>query len=245
MAKTLNQANVLKVLKGRGALLVFPIKNKKKPESIWSVFFPRSQMKWEWDESGDGRVVRLWHLRAELAESQRLVYSKWYQGRATVFAKDILPALLRLMNDSHDQFDLENLTALSPRAVEMLRVLNENSPQSTKELKEVLNLKGSSHSAEYERTLKELFARFLIVGVGEIEDGAFPSLAIASTKLFFDSEWETAHRLSFQQAYELVEEAIGDNSPFFTQILRYQKKYLYRETASEGLKNSEISWNEL
>jgi hypothetical protein len=45
-----------------GILLVYPIENKKEPQSLWSEFFPRTAMRWEWDLNGDDRVVKLWHL---------------------------------------------------------------------------------------------------------------------------------------------------------------------------------------
>jgi hypothetical protein len=35
----------------RGMLLVYPINNKKEPSSLWSEFYPRSEMRWEWDEN--------------------------------------------------------------------------------------------------------------------------------------------------------------------------------------------------
>src|SRR4051812_43192291 len=81
-----------------GAMLVFPIGNRREPLSIWYQFFPRSEMRWEWDEDGDDRVSDLWHLRADLATTRKVIYTKWYQGRATYFSRRLFAALLRSLN---------------------------------------------------------------------------------------------------------------------------------------------------
>ena len=43
--------------------------------------------------------------------------------------------------------------------------------------------------ALYSRALKELWSRLLIVGVGEVADGAFPSLAMSATRHRFEELW--------------------------------------------------------
>ena len=76
-----------------GILLVYPIAGKSDPASLWSVAYPRSKMRWEWDDNGDDRVARLWHLREELSRSKKVVYAKWLNGRATFFSREVFAAL--------------------------------------------------------------------------------------------------------------------------------------------------------
>ncbi|HMN67936.1 MAG TPA: hypothetical protein PKC28_05290, partial [Bdellovibrionales bacterium] len=77
------RAKAIKAIDKKGALLVYPLNNKKEPASIWSELFPRTKMRWEWDAGSDNRVAELWYLREELSRSRKVVYVKWYQGRAT------------------------------------------------------------------------------------------------------------------------------------------------------------------
>ena len=169
-------------------LLVFPLQNQKEPKSIWSHFFPRSQMRWEWNDNGDNRVADLWHLREELSRSNRVVYSKWFRGRATFFSREVFVALLA---------DIERRLpcprGLTPEAWRILSLLNESSPQSTKQLKRGAQLEGKFLEPTYQKATQELWQRLLIVGHGEVDDGAFPSLAVGSTQLLFEDLWKKAH----------------------------------------------------
>jgi hypothetical protein len=106
-----------------GILLVYPIHNRKDPASLWSKFYPRSAMKWEWDENGDNRVADLWQLRTKLSCCNQVVYSKWFQGRATFFSRSVFTAILRMRAME---------PVLSRQAEEILQFLIEDSPISTK-----------------------------------------------------------------------------------------------------------------
>lgn len=75
---------IIKAIQDKGCLLVFPLENRKEPSSIWSVLYPRTPMRWEWDSNGDNRVGELWVLREELSRSGQVIYSKWYQNRASL-----------------------------------------------------------------------------------------------------------------------------------------------------------------
>src|SRR5262245_39894917 len=90
----MKKSAAIHAIQRHGMLLVFPIDNAREPKSLWSVFYPRAKMRWEWDENGDDRVSRLWHLREELSRSGRVVYGKWFRGRATFFSRDLFRALL-------------------------------------------------------------------------------------------------------------------------------------------------------
>ena len=78
----MKKRSAITAVRKAGALLVFPMDNRKEPASLWSAFYPKEPMRWEWDESGDDRVAKLWRLRAELSTSREVVYSKWFRGAA-------------------------------------------------------------------------------------------------------------------------------------------------------------------
>jgi hypothetical protein len=109
-----------------GICLVYPIANKPEPPSLWHALWPKAEMDWSWDSDADDRVVDLWHLRAQLAESHEVAYGKWFKGRATFFSLPVFHALLGRVFDTGDPYvDL-------PRAAhDILALLRERSPLST------------------------------------------------------------------------------------------------------------------
>lgn len=177
-------ARAVKLVDKAGILLVFPIENREDPPSLWNALHPGEKMVWEWDEDGDFRVADLWHLRAALAESREVVYAKWLRGRATVIAKEVFRAMLgRVVGPNEPR-------GLSHEAAAILELLHESSPQSTKSIRQQMDLAGPHGERVYKKALDELWARLLIVGIGEVDDGAFPSLAIGATALLFEDLWE-------------------------------------------------------
>lgn len=175
----MNLKSAIKAINEHGMLLVFPMDNRPEPKSVWSVSYPRSKMRWEWDDDGDDRVGKLWHLRAELSLSGEVVYTKWFRGRATVFSRPAFTALLA-------GYMAGGTEGVSARAREILGILTADSPQSTKALRKATGLTGKQNERLYEGALKELWTRLLIVGYGEIEEGAFPSLAMGATRAIFE-----------------------------------------------------------
>ncbi len=168
----------------RGILLVYPLTNQAEPRSLWSELHPKTPMRWEWDAGADGRVSAMWHLREQLATSGEVVYAKWFRGRATFFSRAVFRAILESLSEAG------NLRAgLARTSVELLELLEDNSPQSTKELRAAAGLQGRANEAAYTRSLKPLWQRLLLVGVGEVDDGAFPSLAMSATRLRFEELW--------------------------------------------------------
>jgi len=222
-----NLDSVLKTIDRENVLLVFSIKTKPQVPSLWSCFHPKSKMRWEWDETGDNRVADLWHLRERAFSSGEVAYAKWYQRRATFFSKKIFTQLLAVLN-YFPQYE----KGLSRQASYLLQALEENSPLSTKQLKAVVNLKGPSLESEYTRALSELWARLLIVGCGEVEDGAFPSLAIGATKRIFEEEWKQAQKRDPHQALAQIQEELGDASPFYRYLLTTRRKIFSRPIKS-------------
>ncbi len=210
-------------------LLVYPIQNRPQPASIWSVFFPRLKMRWEWDDESDSRVADIWHLKTKLSGSGRVVYAKWYQGRATFFSREVFPFVVAAIGRS--------TASLSPSARRVLAVLEEDSPLSTKALKERTGLRGKKHEREYEKALKELWSGLFLVGFGEVDDGAFPSLAIGATSLLFSDLWSQAEELRPEDARTELETRLGPESLFLTHVGKLRSQSAVRlPTTSPFLK---------
>ena len=167
-----------------GALLVYPIANRREPRSLWHVLHPRSEMRWAWDQGADRRVVKLWQLREQLASRREVVYSKWFKGRAVFFAQPLFGAMLAVSRSLP--------CALSPDARDLLALLEDDSPQSTKQLRRAAGMTGRQSERSWTNALRELWERLLIVGTGEVDDGAFPSLAVGATRWIFEDLWEGA-----------------------------------------------------
>lgn len=196
-------------IRQHGALLVFPIDNRDLPHSLWAEFFPGTRMVWEWNEDSDHRVGDMWQMMKRLSDCREVVYSKWYQGRATFFCHDLFAAMISI-RQAHRTPRHE----LSETARVLFEVLENNSPLSTKHLKELTDLKGRSNEAAYSRGMKELFTRLLIVGFGEVEDGAFPSLAVGATELLFEDVWREGGDLSASKARATLDRYMPSGSHF-------------------------------
>jgi hypothetical protein len=199
-----------------GALLVFPVQNRPSPASLWHVLHPGVAMRWDWDETADPRVPALWHLREELARSREVVYSKWLGERATFLSRALFTAMLA--SQRAVGADLE--AGLAPDALEMLRLLESDSPLSTKQLRRDAGLTGRIAEAAFRDGLKQLFHRMLAVGYGEVDDGAFPSLAIGATRTLFEELWDEAAALDPGSARERVRALLPEGSPFARQHTR-------------------------
>ncbi len=202
-----------------GILLVFPINNRKHPLSLWSQFYPRSKMEWNWDNDGDDRVGQLWGLMKKLSDCREVIYSKWYQGRATFFSRSLFTALLKLRQQQND-----SNSELSKTARMLLEVLESDSPLSTKQLKKLADLQGKANEKFYQRGMKELFKNFHIVAFGEVDDGAFPSLAIGSTHNLYEDLWNESRNLSFSQAMAIVDRYMPTDELFRKYLDKGQKK---------------------
>lgn len=217
----MNQRSAVRKINKRGVLLTFPINNRKEPLSLWSEFFPRTKLRWEWDEDGDNHVFDLWHLMKRLSESRQVVYSKWYQGRATFFSRKLFVAMLGQFMRRDDL-----VSELSRTSRQILDVLEEDSPLSTKDLKKMTDLQGKFFASEYNRALKALFSRLLIVGFGEVDDGAFPSLAVGATKMIYEDLWHDASTISEIEAHATIDEFMPEGSlvrKYFEKSLRENK----------------------
>lgn len=208
-------------INSHGILLVFPINNRPEPQSIWSCFYPKDKMIWEWNEDSDDRVMQMWQLMKKLSDCGEVVYSKWYQGRATFFSRDLFRALLRCYVNPQETI------ALNRTAANLLEALESDSPLSTKQLKKLTDLQGRYNEPEYSRGLKSLFQKFLIVGFGEVDDGAFPSLAVGATKILYEDLWIESQSLSLAKAQKLIDTHMQAQSLY----RRFLDKHLSRRVS--------------
>jgi hypothetical protein len=189
-----------------GLILVFPINNKPEPHSLWSELHPKSEMRWEWDVTGDNRVIELWHLKTELSKTRKVVYTKWYRGRATYFSRELFAACLRVENE-------KNLK-LSRDSENLLSTLVSDSPLSTKQLKAQTELQGKMFESQFNRSMKPLWEHFKIVAFGEFEDSSFPSLGIGATQTLFEDLVLESKKISLKEAQLKIEKAMPLGSPF-------------------------------
>lgn len=207
--KKLQLSAAISRIRDRGALLVFPINNQPLPLSLWSEFFPNSRMVWGWNEDGDYRIAELWQLMKDLSDCREVVYSKWFRGRATFFSRDLFAAMLRVRSATQ-----QARHSLSREARTIFEVLENNSPLSTKEIKLAAGLAGRENEAGYSRGMKELFTQLLIVGFGEVDDGAFPSAAVGATELLFSDLWTEAGEMTYPEAKAVVDKFFPEGSHF-------------------------------
>jgi hypothetical protein len=206
--------------------------NRKEPSSLWSELHPRTRMNWDWDNEGDNRVFEMWALMKELSSCREVVYSKWYQGRATFFSRELFTALLSVLQKTTD---LQN--RISRDATALLTELESDSPLSTRDLKKLTELQGKFNEPTYNRAMKELFSRFLAVAFGEVDDGAFPSLAVGATKLIYEDLWTEAEELPLRKAQTLVDLSMPVGShfrKFFDKICRNEYRRVSTSPSTVG-----------
>ena len=211
----MDRKSAIKAIVQAGVLLVFPVDNKKEPASIWSHFYPRRKMVWEWDEGSDHSVATLWHLRGELSTVRHVIYTKWYKGRATYFSPSVFSGMLRSLNPKGDLRE-----SLSAGARKILEILEGESPLSTKELKRMADMKGKANEKSYNDALKELWSRLLIVAYGEVDDGAFPSLAVGSTRVLYEDLWRKSFALDAKNAELLISKSLSAENLFYQYYLK-------------------------
>ena len=216
-------ARAVSIIDRLGIVLVYPIANKPDPPSLWSALHPRREMKWTWDADADPRVAELWHLRERLARSSDVAYAKWFRGRATFFSLPVFRAMLGELDKAGDLF-----SGLPHEANEILERLRELSPRSTKELRALLNprslrstpsLRGKQFESLFAHAMKALWTRLLIVGTGEVPDGAFPSLAVAASEMMFEDLWNARDHVP-DDAREKLESVMASCPAFDRELAR-------------------------
>lgn len=174
-------------------------------------------MRWEWDESGDNRVAELWHLREQLSSSGKVVYAKWFKNRATVFSPDAYRWARAILAAS------SGFKRLSADAKQLLEIISDNSPLSSKEIKKEGRRLGLANP-QIEKAMKELWQRLLIVGFGEVDDGAFPSLAVGAVERLFEDWSEEALELDPEESRSKLGKLLGAENPFLIELDKTVKK---------------------
>lgn len=212
MAKLSFRNKVIQIINEEGCVLVYPINNKPNPKSVWSALTPRKKMVWDWNDEGGDQIVKLWHIKIELSLSREVIYLKWYSNRAVFMSKEVFIHLLAFLNENP-----KNLSRSAQTALEHLLM---DSPQSTRVLKQNLELVGRDNETRYNKTLRELWDRLLIVAYGETEDSSFPSLNMAATETLFENEWNLAQDISPKKAETFLIQKLGPDNLF----LKYAQK---------------------
>lgn len=211
-----SRAKAIKAIENCGALLVYPLNNRKEPLSIWSELFPRKKMVWDWNEDGDDCVADIWHLRMVLSKSRQVVYTKWYQNRATFFSFGVFIHLLSFLG-AYDTSEL------SMNSRHILEILEADSPLSTKQLKAACGLEGRLNEGDYNRAMRPLWQRLRLVGFGEFEDSSFPSLGIGAAKTLFEEQWSEGQSIEPHVAEEFLRDKLGQDNPFFKYALKLSR----------------------
>ncbi|HEX7674345.1 MAG TPA: hypothetical protein VF412_09240 [Bdellovibrio sp.] len=204
----------LAAIEKEGILLVYPIQNSKEPDSLWHQLFPRSKMRWEWDANGDRKVSDLWILKEELSRSGKVVYTKWYQNRATFFSREVFVNMMAYLRSEKP---------LSSESKTILEALEMDSPLSTKQIKEVSEMQGRYMESTYNRAMKTLWQRLLIVAWGEVEDSSFPSLAVGASKNLFEDLWDESVTISQEAAEKYLRGRLAANNKFWKFAEKIQK----------------------
>ncbi len=179
-ASKANLQSAIREVERLGRVAIFPEKNRKKSSiiSLWELFYPRTPMRWEWDESADKGVVKLWWLKNEVARTQKVLYGRFFSNRPVLVS---LAEAQRILKSLKSQ-------PLSPLAREILLRLEDNSPQTKRMIGRELRGDGWEPTrAEFERALLELQRNFKIVSLGdsEREKGPMPSSEYAALALLF------------------------------------------------------------
>jgi hypothetical protein len=211
-----DRLKAIQAIEKRGALLVYPLNNRKEPLSLWSELHPRTRMVWDWNEDGDNRVADLWHLRMLLSKSRKVVYTKWYQNRATFFSFEVFTHLLAFLG-AYATDDL------SHHSRNILEILEADSPLSTKQLKVACELEGRLNEGDYNRAMRPLWQRLRLVGFGEFEDSSFPSLGIGAAKTLFEDLWSEGQSLEVHVAEQFLKEKLGEANPFFKYAVKLSR----------------------
>ncbi|QDK46037.1 hypothetical protein DOM22_13165 [Bdellovibrio sp. ZAP7] len=202
----MKKQKAIQAIEQEGILLVYPIKNSPEPDSLWAHLWPRSKMVWEWDADADHKVSDLWLLKEELSRSGKVVYAKWYQNRATFFSQEAFVNMLAFQRSE---------APLSPNSQVILEALEMDSPLSTKQLKEIADLQGRDMESTYNRAMKTLWQRLLIVAFGEVEDSSFPSTAVGASRTLFEPLWEQSLAISPEKAEAYLIKKLGVENKFW------------------------------
>src|SRR5690606_36220500 len=110
--------------------------------------------------------------------------------------------------------------ALPREARDVYAALDLDSPMSTKQHKDAVGMKGRASEGAYNRATKQLWDKLLIVGYGEVDEGAFPSLAVGATRALFEELWTKSQKLSREDAWAAIRAKVPDGSTFIQKLAK-------------------------
>ncbi len=203
---TAQMKKAIQAINKDGILLVFPIDNKKDPSSLWYKLHPKTKMRWEWDDKADSKVAELWHLRTQLSTTREVVYTKWFKNRATFFSRNLFVACLCLSRQNKIEHNRDSKA--------ILELLEMDSPLSTRQIKQAVQLQGKMLESLYNKSMKKLWDSMSIVAFGEVEDSSFPSLAVGTTQTLFEDLWKKALTLNPHDAQKIIDQKMPLGSPW-------------------------------
>jgi hypothetical protein len=119
---------------------------------------------------GVGRAATGYDVRRAYAQLREELDPTRVLTPATADLRDDVDAILSLVDEAYE-------------------ILSDDSPQPTGALRERAGLEGRFNEAEFNRAIKPLWSRMLIVGTGEVEERGFPSLAVGTTELIHEPIW--------------------------------------------------------
>ena len=167
----------IKFINEQGVVSVFP--NKIAMPSLWNFLHPRSKFSWVWDEASDGKVVKLWWLKNEIAVSKKVLYGRFFSNQPVFVsfkhAKAIKKSLSAKSRTELESYIFDHLELNSPQTLRMLK------KQARQDGVEFLR-------SDWQRALLTLQKAFLICSLGDSvrEKGPMPSTEYVSMQHFFD-----------------------------------------------------------
>ena len=87
-------------------------------------------------------------------------------------------------------------------------------------MRKASDLRGKLNEPIYTKALNELWRKLWIVGFGEVDDGAFPSLAIGATSVLFEDLWQKAKGLKSDTSEKALRAQLGEDSLFYKSLLK-------------------------
>jgi hypothetical protein len=87
--------------------------------------------------------------------------------------------------------------------------------------------------------MKALWTRLLVVGTGEIPDGAFPSLAVSATEMMFEDSWNARAHVP-EDARAKLDEALARSPAFARELAKSVKAVQDANTAMRRFDDEDL-----
>lgn len=183
-----------------GYCLLFPVRRLPLPSLYWAVARRPIQLGPEWDAACE----KIWTWKDELPRRRRAWYGKYFRGRGTFIAPELLPHFLALQTPPFGRQDPERLYAegvLSATAAALWTTLQREGPLATMALRHACGMTSPADHLRFHRALLELQAKLVITHFGaEQETAAWPSSRFELTARAFPRAVAAAERLSPAEA---------------------------------------------